>query len=169
LGGLEPPFFAKVIYGNKVYFGAWCLLARGDVQEMMIRTSLLSVGLLLMTCSTVLKAHQVASGTHDHVWRPTTYGKDYRPGHSVNGAGGGITIWSPSTLNQYGAGNSVQFARPEPHSAQQANRPTNQSQSNSDQSRSKLASGSVSQSNVPVIKSLAPSRYGKDHKREYGK
>ncbi len=136
---------------------------------MMIRTSILSVGLLLMACSTVLKAHQVASGTHDHVWRQTTYGKDYRPGHSVNGAGGGITIWSPSTLNQYGAGNSVQFARPEPYSKQQTHQPTNQVQSNSNQSRSKGDSGNVSQSNVPVIKSLAPSRYGKDYKREYGK
>ena len=136
---------------------------------MMIRSSILSIGLLLMVCSTVLKAHQVASGTHDHVWRPTTYGQDYRPGHSVNGAGGSITIWSPSTLNQYGAGNSVQFARPEAHSAQQTNQPTNQVQSFTNQSRSKDVSGSVSQSNVPVIKSLAPSRYGKDYKREYGK
>jgi hypothetical protein len=116
---------------------------------MMIRSSILYVGLLLMAFSTVLKAHQVASGTHDHVWRPTTYGQDYRPGHSVNGAGGSI--------------------RPEAHSAQQANRPTNQVQSNSNQSRSKDVSGSASQSNVPVIKSLAPSRYGKDYKREYGK
>ena len=136
---------------------------------MIFRPIVLTAVILLLPVSAVLQAHQVASGSHQHVWRPTTYGKDYRPGHSVNGATGSITIWSPATLNQYGAGNSVRFARPEAYKAQTADQANSQVQSQSDTPQTKGSRGDVSQSNVPVIKSLAPSRYGKDYKRDYGK
>ena len=121
-----------------------------------------------MVCSTVLQAHQVAAGTHQHVWRPTTYGQDYRPGHSVNGPQGSITIWSPATLNQYGAGHSIRFARQVPYQKQSGNQSANQS-SQQVQSQSKIPGTKLYQSYIPLIKSLAPSRYGKDHKRDYGK
>ena len=129
---------------------------------MIIRPGILCAGLIMLVSSTVIQAHQVASGTHNHVWRPTTYGQDYRPGHSVNGPTGSITIWSPATLNQYGAGNSVRFARPAPYTKQTATQAAAQSAKQS----SKQVQG---QSNIPLIKSLAPSRYGKDYKRNYGK
>ncbi len=136
---------------------------------MIFRPIVLTAILFLLSVSGVLQAHQVASGSHQHVWRPGTYGKDYRPGHSVNGVGGSITIWSPATLNQYGTGNSVQFARPEVYSAQSSGQATTQIQGQSNTSRSKAARAGTSQSNVPVIKSLSPSRYGKNYKRNYGK
>jgi hypothetical protein len=131
---------------------------------MIIRPSVLGAGLILLISSTAIQAHQVTSGTHKHVWRPTTYGQDYRPGHSVNGPTGSITIWSPATLNQYGAGNSVNFARPAPYNKQSAKQSSQQVQSQSNIPVSRQA-----QSNIPLIKSLAPSRYGKDYKRNYGK
>ncbi len=131
---------------------------------MIIRPGILCAGLILLVCSTVLQAHQVASRTHQHVWRPTTYGKDYRPGHSVNSPQGSITIWSPATLNEYGAGNPVRFAHPVPYNKQPANRSSNQVQS-----RSNIPGSNTSQSYIPLIKSLAPSRYGQDRKRDYGK
>jgi hypothetical protein len=132
---------------------------------MIIRPSVLCAGLILLACSTVLQAHQVAGGTHQHVWRPTAYGKDYRPGHSVNGPTGSITIWSPAALNEYGASNSVQFAHPVPYNKQSSK----QVQSQSNMPQSDTLQSRTSQSNIPRIKSLAPSRYGKDHKRDYGK
>ncbi len=135
---------------------------------MMIRPSILCAGLTLLVGSTVLQAHQVAGGTHQHVWRPTTYGEDYRPGHSVNGSQGSITIWSPATLNEYGASNSVRFARPVPYHKQSGKQSANQS-SKQIQSQSNIAGSNLPQSYIPLIKSLAPSRYGKDHKRDYGK
>ena len=129
---------------------------------MTIRPSVLCSGLLLLLGSSVIQAHQVGSGTHSHVFRPTNYGQDYRPGHSVNGPTGSITIWSPATLNQYGSTKSVRFARPAPY----AKNSTTQSSTQSANQSSKQAQ---SQSNIPQIKSLAPSRYGKDYKRNYGK
>ncbi len=132
---------------------------------MIIQPRVLGAGLILLVGSTVLQAHQVASGTHQHVWRPTTYGKDYRPGHSVNGPTGNITIWSPAALNEYGAINTVHFARPVPLEKQSAK----QAQSRSNRPQSDLPRANKSQSNIPIIKSLAPSRYGKVHPREYGK
>ena len=132
---------------------------------MIIRLHVLCAALIVLVCSTVLQAHQVASGTHQHVWRPTTYGKDYRPGHSVNGPTGNITIWSPAALNEYGANNTVHFARPVPLVKQSAK----QAQSQSNIPQSKLPQANKFQSNTPRIKSLAPSRYGKIHKRDYGK
>ena len=135
---------------------------------MMIRPSILCSGLILLVGSTVLQAHQVAGGTHQHVWRPTTYGKDYRPGHSVNGPQGSITIWSPATLNQYGANHSVRFARPVPYHKQSGKQSANQS-SQQVQNQSNIAGSNLPQSYIPLIKSLAPSRYGKDRKRDYGK
>ena len=135
---------------------------------MIIRPVDLCAGLILLVCSTVVQAHDVAGGTHQHVWRPTTYGSDYRPGHSVNSPAGSITIWSPAALNEYGAGKSVNFARPESYTKPASNQSLKQS-SNQIQSRSNLHRSNTPQSNIPVIKSLAPSRYGKDHKRDYGK
>jgi hypothetical protein len=132
---------------------------------MMIRPGFLCAGLILLAGSTVLQAHQVAGGTHQHVWRPTAYGKDYRPGHSVNGPTGSITIWSPAALNEYGSNNAVQFANPAPYIKQSAKQSSNQVQSRSNIPRSNVRP----QSNIPRIKSLAPSRYGKDYKRDYGK
>lgn len=132
---------------------------------MIIRPRVLTAGLMVLVCSTVLQAHQVASGTHQHVWRPTTYGKDYRPGHAVNGPTGSITIWSPAALNKYGANNTVHFARPVPLVKQSAK----QAQGQSNRPQSELPPANKSQSNIPIIKSLAPSRYGKVHKRDYGK
>lgn len=137
---------------------------------MIIRPSALCAGLILLVCSTVLQAHQVASGTHQHVWRPTTYGKDYRPGHAVNGPTGNITIWSPAALNEYGANNTVRFARPVPLVKQPAKQVQNQPNlPQSDQPQSDQPQANRFQSNTPRIKSLAPSRYGKTHKRDYGK
>ncbi len=131
---------------------------------MIIRPSVLYAGLMLLVGSTVVQAHEVAGGTHQHVWRPTTYGSDYRPGHSVNSPAGSITIWAPAALNEYGANNSVRFARPAAYGKQPAKQSSNQVQSQSNIPRS-----DGSQSYIPQIKSLAPSRYGKDHKRDYGK
>ena len=131
---------------------------------MIIRPSVLCAGLMLLVGSTVLQAHDVAGGTHQHVWRPTTYGSDYRPGHSVKSPAGSITIWAPAALNEYGANNSVKFARPVPYNRQSPKQPSNQVQSQSNLPRS-----DGSQSYIPQIKSLAPSRYGKDYKRDYGK
>jgi hypothetical protein len=131
---------------------------------MIIRPSVLFAGLTLLVCSTVLQAHQVADGNHQHVWRQTAYGSDYRPGHSVNSPAGSITIWSPATLNKYGAGKSVRFARPDSYSKQSAKQPSNQVQS-----QSNIPGSNAARSNIPQIKSLAPSRYGKEHKRNYGK
>ena len=131
---------------------------------MINRPSVLFAGLILLVCSSVVQAHEVAGGTHQHVWRPTTYGSDYRPGHSVNGPTGSITIWSPTSYNKYGAGNSLNFARPAPYNGQSPKQSPNQVQSQSNIPRS-----DGSQSYIPQIKSLAPSRYGKDHKRDYGK
>lgn len=135
---------------------------------MMIRPGFLCAGLILLAASTVLQAHQVAGGTHQHVWRPTVYGKDYRPGHSVNGPTGSIIIWSPAAFNKYGAINSVHFAQPAPYIKQSAGQSVKQS-SNQVQSRSNTPQSGVRHSNIPLIKSLAPSRYGKDYKRDYGK
>ena len=136
----------------------------GELKEMIIRPTVLCAGLFLMVCSTLIQAHQFTDGTHQHVWRKTTYGKDYRPGHSVSGPTGGITIWSPADINEYGANNSVRFARPTPINQQSAKQSTKQAQ---------IQSGTLPanqpQSNTPVIKSMAPSRYGKVHKRDYGK
>ena len=50
--------------------------------------------------------------THQHVWRPKSYGQDYRQGHSVNNSVGSITIWSPNEYQGYKAGSAVRFARP---------------------------------------------------------
>ena len=136
---------------------------------MIFRPIVLTATVLLLAGSGFLQAHQVTAGSHNHVWRPTTYGQDYRPGHSGNGATGSITIWSPATLNQYGAGNSVQFARPESHSPQSAGQAANQIQSQSDTSQPKASQAGNSRSNVPIIKSLKPSQYGKKQKRDYGK
>lgn len=136
---------------------------------MIIRPSVLCAGLILLVSSTVLQAHQVAGGNHQHVWRPTTYGKDYRPGHSVTGPTGSIIIWSPAAFNKYGASNPVQFAHPAPFNRQSAQQSSNQVQSQSNLSRSNLPQVNKSRSNIPQIKSLAPSRYGKDHQRDYGK
>lgn len=136
---------------------------------MMIRPGFLCAGLILLAGSTVLQAHQVTGGTHQHVWRPTAYGKDYRPGHSVNSPTGSITIWSPAALNEYGSNNSVRFANPasyiKPSASQSVKQLSNQAQSQSNVPRA----GVRPQSNIPRIKSLAPSRYGKDYKRDYGK
>ena len=77
---------------------------------------------------------------------------------------GGITIWEPTSVNKYGSSNPVQFARPVPG----GNQSTKQS-SKQDSGQSKKSRASTTQSNIPRIKSLAPSRYGKDHKRNYGK
>ena len=76
--------------------------------------------IVLLTASAPLLAHQQydANGKpindHQHVWRQSGYGQDYRQGHSVNGPQGSITIWSPRTYNGYSAGNTVRFARPKP-------------------------------------------------------
>ena len=129
---------------------------------MVIRPSVLCSGLIFLVCSTVLQAHQFTGGTHQHVWRPTTYGKDYRPGHSVDGPNGSITIWSPARLNEFGASNSVRFAHPVPYNKQSSKQASSTPQSAIPQSN-------TPQSNIPRIKSLAPSQYGKDHKRDYGK
>ena len=137
---------------------------------MIIRPGVLCAGLILLVCSNVLQAHQVAGGTHQHVWRPTVYGKDYRPGHSVNGPTGSITIWSPAALNEYGANNTVNFAQPAPYVKQSSKQV--QSQSNIPQSNRPqfdVRRSDQPQTNIPRIKSLAPSRYGKDYKRGYGK
>ncbi len=131
---------------------------------MIIRPSVLCAGLMVLFFSAAGQAHQLDDGSHKHVTQPTAYGKNYRLGHSVNGSNGNITIWSPTTLNRYGASNSVRFARPTPYTKQSAKQPSNRVQSQSILSRSK-----TSQSNIPQIKSLAPSRYGKDYKRDYGK
>lgn len=132
---------------------------------MIIRPSVLCAGLILLLCSTVLQAHQVAGGNHQHVWRPTTYGKDYRPGHSVNGPTGSITIWSPAAFNKYGASNSVQFAHPAPI----VNQSVKQVQSQSNKSQSVASQDNKAQSYIPRIISLKPSIYGKNHQRDYGK
>ena len=131
---------------------------------MIIRPSVLCAGLILLVCSTVVQAHEVAGGNHQHVWRPTTYGSDYRPGHSVNSPAGSITIWAPAAHNAYGANNAVRFARPAAYGRQTAKQSSNQVQSPSNIPKSNRA-----QSNIPQIKSLAPSRYGKDYKRDYGR
>lgn len=131
---------------------------------MIIRPGVLCAGLMLLAGSTVLQAHDVAGGTHQHVWRPTAYGKDYRPGHSANTPTGSITIWAPAALNEYGANNAVQFARPEPYRKQSPKQSPNQVQSHSN-----IPGSDRSQFNIPQIRSLAPSRYGKDYKRDYGK
>lgn len=151
---------------------------------MIIRPSVLYAGLILLLGSTVLQAHQSTVGNHQHVWRPTTYGKDYRPGHSVNGPTGSITIWSPAAFTGYGANNSVHFARPVPLNGQSAKQPSEQVQNQSNIHQSNLSQSkkhqsnlpqfnipqsNIPQSNIPRIKSLAPSRYGKDFKRDYGK
>lgn len=138
---------------------------------MTVRPSVLITGLIMLACSTWLPAHQVTGGTHEHVWRQTEYGKDYRPGHSVNSPRGSITIWSPTTYNAYGAGKSVHFARPVPYS-QQSPSQSGKSQSNKLQSNTPgpdVPQSSVYQSNTPRIRSLNPQQYGKDYKREYGK
>ena len=132
---------------------------------MIIRPSVLCAGLILLVCSTVVQAHEVAGGTHQHVWRPTTYGSDYRPGHSVNSPAGSITIWAPAAHNEYGANNAVRFARPAAYGKQAAK----QSQSQSNIPQSNLSRSDTPRSNIPQIKSLAPSRYGKDYKRDYGR
>ena len=131
---------------------------------MIIRPGVLCAGLILLAGSTVLQAHDVAGGTHQHVWRPTAYGKDYRPGHLASTRTGSIIIWAPAALNKYGANNSVQFARPSAYTRQSTKQSPNQVQSQSNLPRSDRY-----QSNIPHIKSLAPSRYGKDYKRDYGK
>ncbi len=151
-----------------------CLQAPGEVQKMIIRPSVLGAGLMLLLSSTVLQAHQIAGGTHQHVWRPTTYGQDYRPGHSVHEPTGSITIWSPATLNEYGAGNRVSFIRPSPQNKLLAPQSSKQVQHRSntplfDIPHSNAPRANRSRSNIPQIKSLAPSRYGKDHRRGYGK
>ena len=128
----------------------------------------LCAGLFLLACSTVVQAHQVAGGTHKHVWRPTTYGSDYRPGHSVNSPAGSITIWSPAALNEYGADNSVNFAHPDSFKKPSPNQSGKQSL-NQIQGQSSIPRSGTTRSGIPVIKSLAPSRYGKDYKRDYGK
>jgi hypothetical protein len=133
---------------------------------MTVRIKVLFAGLIVLACSSAVPAHQVAGGTHEHVWRQTDYGKDYRPGHSVNGPQGSITIWSPATYNAYGAGKSVRIARPVPYSKQ------SQNESNAIQSVSPgpyVPQTSEHQSNIPRIRSLSPQRYGKEYKREYGK
>ena len=122
---------------------------------MTIRPSVLCIGLTLLVCSTVLQAHELAGGTHKHVWQPTAYGKDYRQGHSVDGPTGSIQIWSPATLNEYGNSNSVKFARPTPYTKQSTKQSTDQVRSQSKKSQS-----GTTQSHIPQIKSLAPSRYG---------
>jgi hypothetical protein len=132
---------------------------------MIIRPSVLCAGLILLAGSTVLQAHDVAGGTHQHVWRPTAYGKDYRPGHSANTPTGSIIIWAPAALNEYGANNSVRFARPAAYGSQS----TKQAQSQSNIPQSNAARSDVPRSSIPRIKSLAPSRYGKDYNRDYGK
>lgn len=151
-----------------------CLQAAGEVQKMIIRPSVLGAGLMLLVGSTVLQAHQIAGGTHQHVWRPTAYGQDYRPGHSVNDPTGSITIWSPATLNEYGASHSVHFARPSLHNQRSAKQSSKQVQHQwntplFDIRHSDGPQANKAQSNIPLIKSLAPSRYGKDHQRGYGK
>jgi hypothetical protein len=133
------------------------------IKKMSSRPGILVAVLFMMVWSTVARTHQVTSGTHQHVWRSTTYGKDYRPGHAVEGSTGGITIWSPSTLNEYGSANSVQFAQPVPFNKKPAKQSTQQVLSQPINSKA-----APSQSNTPIIKSLAPSRYGKVHKRAYG-
>ena len=131
---------------------------------MTIRPSVFCIGLALLVCSAMLQAHQLAGGTHKHVLQPTAYGKDYRQGHSVEGPTGSIQIWSPTTINEYGKSNPVEFARPTPYKKQSTKQSTEQVQS-----QSKKTKSGNSQSHIPQIKSLAPSRYGKDHKRDYGK
>ena len=131
---------------------------------MIFRPGVLYAGLILLACSSVIQAHQVAGGTHEHVWRQQDYGKDFRQGHSVNGSAGSITIWSPTTHNKFGASNPVRFARPAPIARQTSKQSASQAQSQAGPERPNDA-----QSNIPRIKSLAPSRYGKDHKRDYGK
>lgn len=133
---------------------------------MNVRPSVLIAGLIVLACSTAVPAHQVTGGTHEHVWRPTNYGKDYRPGHSVNGPQGSITIWSPATYNAYGAAKSVHFALPV-HYSKQSSSQSSKSQSNMLQSNT--PGPDVHQSNVPRIRSLSPQQYGKDFKRDYGK
>jgi hypothetical protein len=137
-----------------------------EVAKMIIRPSVLCAGLILLLCSTVLQAHQVASGNHQHVWRPTTYGKDYRPGHSVNGPTGSITIWSPAAFNKYGASNSVQFAHPAPFDKQLTEQSAKLVQSQSNVPQLVIPQSNIHQSNIPRIKSLAPSQYGKVSKRD---
>ena len=135
------------------------------------RPRVLIAGLIMLACSTGVPAHQVTGGTHEHVWRQTDYGKDYRPGHSVNGPQGSITIWSPTTYNAYGAGKSVHLARPVPYSTPSPSQ-SSKSQSSTIQSNasgSDVPQSSVYQSNTPRIKSLSPRQYGKDFKRDYGK
>jgi hypothetical protein len=138
---------------------------------MTVRPRVLIAGLILLACSAGVPAHQVTGGTHEHVWRQSDYGKDYRPGHSVNGPQGSITIWSPTTYNAYGAGKSVHFARPVPYSTPSPSQ-SSKSQSSTIQSNasgSDVPQSSVYQSNTPRIKSLSPRQYGKDYKRDYGK
>ncbi len=135
---------------------------------MIIRPSVLCAGLVVLVFSTVGQAHQLDDGSHKHVTQPTAYGKNDRLGHSVNGSNGNITIWSPTTLNRYGASNAVRFARPTPYTGQPARQSAKQP-SNQTQGHSNRPSSSASQSNIPRIKSMAPSRYGKDYKRDYGK
>jgi hypothetical protein len=125
----------------------------------------------MLACSTGVPAHQVTGGAHEHVWRQTEYGKDYRPGHSVNGPQGSITIWSPTTYNAYGAGKSVHFARPVPYSTPSPGQ-SSKSQSGTIQSNASgpdVPHSGVYPSNTPRIKSLSPGQYGKDFKRDYGK
>ena len=138
---------------------------------MNIRISVVIAGLIVLACSTTVPAHQVTGGTHEHVWRQTDYGKDYRPGHSVNGPQGSITIWSPAPHNAFGAGKSVRFARPVPYSNQSPSQ-SGKSQSNTLQSNTAgpdVPQSSAHQSNIPRIRSLSPQQYGKDFKRDYGK
>ena len=131
---------------------------------MINRSGVLYTGLALLLCSTVVQAHKLSGGTHQHIWRSSTYGKDYRPGHEVSGSNGSITIWSPTTLNKYGSNNSVRFARPVPF-----NKKSVKQSSKKVQGQLNVPYSSTSPSNIPRIKSLAPSTYGKIHKRDYGK
>ena len=98
---------------------------------------ILSLAVVLATLSSPAVAHDVfdANGkvitNHQHVWRPTGYGQDYRQGHSVNNHLGSITIWSPNQYRGYTAGSAVRFARPTIQTGRptaDANRPAIKSQ-----------------------------------------
>ncbi len=76
------------------------------------RHILLATAVSVLLAPSIALAHEVQNMPHTHAFENSEYGKPPQQTRSVNNELGNISITSPQRANPYGAGSTVNFARP---------------------------------------------------------